>query len=326
MTNQRLRQARELKGWGIEDMARHTGLRRRTLEAIEEGHFAELPAGVYCRSSIRSYASAVGLNPEEVLESLGPLLPVPEDPLDGLARRHGHFRKAEPNRAELPGPPAPPVARVAPQVEPGALPPDTDARSAGLELIIESEPQAPESPADVPLTAGQLDSASAKPLGEVLHEPVMRMHAPYEAEAVDVVLAPACADAELAGDAAVMTGDEPMAPVERPGREWWRPVAASAVDGLLLSAMGVVLVWLTAIACDISIAAALRVAAPALALVFALIVSLYFLLFGGVGDATPGVMMVRPAARPPQRTMLNARAVFGRARRSLFHDDSLLMD
>ena len=101
MIHERLRQAREQKGWSLDELSRRAGLRTRTIELIDRGQFAELPAGLYCRSSIRSYAVAVGLDAEEIIEALRPLLPTAGDPLDGLARRCGHARKAEPRVQEV---------------------------------------------------------------------------------------------------------------------------------------------------------------------------------------------------------------------------------
>jgi len=102
VTHETLRTAREKKGWTIEELSRRAGIRLKAAEHIEQGQFAELPAGLYCRSTIRSYAAAVGLNPQQVLEALGPALPAGEDPLDGLARRYGHSRKAEAKPADAP--------------------------------------------------------------------------------------------------------------------------------------------------------------------------------------------------------------------------------
>ena len=62
MTYERLRLAREEKGWTIEELSRRAGIRPRTIELIDRGEFGELPAGLYGRASIRSYATAVGLD------------------------------------------------------------------------------------------------------------------------------------------------------------------------------------------------------------------------------------------------------------------------
>jgi hypothetical protein len=60
--------------------------------------------------------------------------------------------------------------------------------------------------------------------------------------------------------------------------------------------------------------------------VFTLIVSLYFVLFGGLGNGTPGGSLMRLEARPSGRTVLNPREVFGRACRSIYRDDTLVAD
>jgi transcriptional regulator with XRE-family HTH domain len=255
VTHETLRTAREKRGWTIEELSRRAGIRLKAAEHIEQGEFAELPAGLYCRSTIRSYAAAVGLNPQQVLDELGPALPAGEDPLDGLARRYGHSRKAE----------AKPAARV------------------------------------------EVEKAPAPPALPNLADVVFRHAAPSSENA----------DAPPAGD----SRSNPDAV-----SAWWRPVAASTIDGLLLAAMGGLLVWLTAIACGTSVSATLRAGAPGIALVFALIVALYFVVFGGVGTATPGLSLMHLEDRTPRRTVLQARDVVGRACRSIFRDGSVLAE
>ena len=268
MTYETLRTAREKKGWSIEELSRRAGIRLKAVEHIEHGEFAELPAGLYCRSTIRSYAAAVGLNPQHVLEALGPALPAGEDPLDGLARRYGHSRKAEAK------PPDAPAALV--EVEKAPAPP---ALPNLADVVF--RPAAPSSRRPLPTSSFQI------------------------------------VDAPPAGDSR-----------SNPGTfgAWWRPVVASAIDGLLLAAMGGLLVWLTAIACGTSVSATLRAGAPGIALLFALIVALYFVLFGGVGNATPGLSLMHLEHRTQRRTVLQARDVFGRACRSIFRDSSMLAE
>jgi transcriptional regulator with XRE-family HTH domain len=269
VTHERLRMAREKKGWSLEELSRRAGIRPKAAQHIEQGEFDELPAGLYCRSTIRSYASAVGLNPQQVLESLGPMLPSGEDPLDGLARRYGHKRKAE---SEVPEP------------------------AAAARLAVEKD---------------QAEHASAD-----LADIVFRVDAPPMTSSI--------------GAAWAETGVS--APRQTTGfgfdhlKPWWRPLTASAIDGLLLAAMGSLLVWLTAIACGTSLFNALRTGAPGIALVFALIVALYFVLFGGVGNATPGMSAMHLEERTQGRTVLHARDVFGRACRSIFRDGSILAE
>jgi hypothetical protein len=89
------------------------GVRLQVLALIDKGAFGELPAGLYGRHAIRAYATAVGLDANQVLEKVRPSLPEPEDPLDGLARVRGLGRrsKARPPVNELPAAPRTPVAK-----------------------------------------------------------------------------------------------------------------------------------------------------------------------------------------------------------------------
>jgi transcriptional regulator with XRE-family HTH domain len=246
VTYETLRMAREKKGWTLEELSRRAGVRPKAIEQIERGEFAELPGGLYGRSAIRNYAAAVGLDPQQILDEVRTLLPAGEDPLDGLARRYGHTRRAE-KRAE-------------------------------------------ESAASI---------AASRPAAEV----AMRGIAPDASDGLPL--------SRLRFDAV---------------RGWGRPLTASVIDGLLLAVLGGVLVWLTAIACGTTIPVALRSGAPGIALVFAIIVALYFVLFGGVGNATPGLALMHLQERTSGRTVLNARDVFGRACRSILRDSSVLAE
>ncbi len=232
----------------------------------------------------------MGLDPDGVLESLRPYLPVPEDPLDGLARRHGHARKADPTLQQ----PMPlPVTAVCDSDDSA----DPSPEPAAVGLLASPRPEGI-SP-DVELAAAGADSEAGLDLPDMLiHRGVSE---------------------EFEGGEPAGAFESPERPA-RATRQWWRPVAASAIDATLLAVMGAALVWLTALACGTSVPVTLRTAAPAVALVFGLIVALYFVLFGGVGNATPGAIAMRLDAPPPGRVVLNPRDVFGRARRSMVGD------
>ncbi|WP_287760920.1 helix-turn-helix domain-containing protein [Acidiphilium sp.] len=62
-----LRAVRERLGWKLPDIAARLKIRRVFLEAIEAGNLAALPAPTYAAGFIRSYAEAMGLDPEEIL-------------------------------------------------------------------------------------------------------------------------------------------------------------------------------------------------------------------------------------------------------------------
>jgi cytoskeletal protein RodZ len=67
-----LRRARTAKGITIEDAERVTRIPRKYLEALELENFGILPAPVYARGFLRSYAGYLGLEPGELL----PFFPV----------------------------------------------------------------------------------------------------------------------------------------------------------------------------------------------------------------------------------------------------------
>lgn len=62
-----LREAREAKGISLAEAEAATKIRRKYLQALEETRYDALPPGVYVRGFLRSYASFLGLNPDEVV-------------------------------------------------------------------------------------------------------------------------------------------------------------------------------------------------------------------------------------------------------------------
>ncbi|HDX9577714.1 TPA: helix-turn-helix domain-containing protein [Bacillus pseudomycoides] len=65
---QKLKEARELKGFSIDQLQEITKIQKRYLLSIEEGDFSVLPGDFYARAFIKQFAEAVGLNGEAVLE------------------------------------------------------------------------------------------------------------------------------------------------------------------------------------------------------------------------------------------------------------------
>ena len=67
---ERLRAAREEKGISLEDIASQTRIPRRHLESIEQSEWTRLPAPTYTIGFARSYASAIGLDRNEIGDQL----------------------------------------------------------------------------------------------------------------------------------------------------------------------------------------------------------------------------------------------------------------
>ena len=59
--------ARERLGWTLQAMADHLRIKAAHLEALEAGDLARLPGNAYALAFVRTYASALGLDAEEML-------------------------------------------------------------------------------------------------------------------------------------------------------------------------------------------------------------------------------------------------------------------
>ncbi|MBH0229343.1 helix-turn-helix domain-containing protein [Halobacillus yeomjeoni] len=93
---QRLKEARESKGLSLEEVQETTKIQKRYLQAIEKNEFSVLPGKFYTRAFIREYASAVGLDPEQVMEEHESELPTFED--EGFVQ-YSRVNKAKTNNA-----------------------------------------------------------------------------------------------------------------------------------------------------------------------------------------------------------------------------------
>ena len=83
-------------------MEQITRINRTYLQAIEDGRFEELPAPVYARGFVRSYARHLGVDPEEAVAAVPADLPRPL----GLEPMPGLRRSAAPALPALPALPA----------------------------------------------------------------------------------------------------------------------------------------------------------------------------------------------------------------------------
>ena len=100
MNLQQLGRIREQRGLTLTALQNKIGVRLQVLSAIERGAFGELPTGLYGRHAVRVYANAIGLNADELLDEVAPLLREAEDPLDGLARVTGIREKESQGQAQ----------------------------------------------------------------------------------------------------------------------------------------------------------------------------------------------------------------------------------
>jgi cytoskeleton protein RodZ len=83
-----LRETRLRKGLTFADIEGVTRINRHYLEALEAEHYDVLPAPVYARGFLRSYARVLGLDPQEAVAMMPADLPRPPglDPLPALRR------------------------------------------------------------------------------------------------------------------------------------------------------------------------------------------------------------------------------------------------
>jgi cytoskeleton protein RodZ len=62
-----LKQERERKGVTLEDISLTTKIGTRMLRALEEGHFDQLPGGIFNKGFIRAYARCLGMDEEQAI-------------------------------------------------------------------------------------------------------------------------------------------------------------------------------------------------------------------------------------------------------------------
>ncbi|MBP7706151.1 MAG: helix-turn-helix domain-containing protein [Candidatus Aminicenantes bacterium] len=110
-----LKEAREARHISLEEIASATKIVPRYLEALESDRFDLMPGGFFVKGIIRTYAKAVGLDPDEVL---------------GRYRAAGLLGEPEPKKRFVLKPPAPAPAQ----------PEDTSARPAGPAAAEKPEP------------------------------------------------------------------------------------------------------------------------------------------------------------------------------------------
>jgi cytoskeletal protein RodZ len=75
---QYLKEAREEKQISLDDLQRTTKIQKRYLIAIEEGRYDTLPGIFYARAFVKTYAEAIGLDPDPLFDQYRHELPNPQ--------------------------------------------------------------------------------------------------------------------------------------------------------------------------------------------------------------------------------------------------------
>lgn len=92
--NLRLSQARQAQKLSTADVARRLKLSVWQIEALESGQYHQFPGPIFVRGFIRNYARLLGLDPEELANAVGSLLPQPAPPPDYPPSRDIPFPRA----------------------------------------------------------------------------------------------------------------------------------------------------------------------------------------------------------------------------------------
>ena len=74
-----LARARQAAGLAIADVAQQLKFAPRQIEALEQGRFADLPAGTFARGMVRAYARLVKLDPAPLVERIAAQVAVPDN-------------------------------------------------------------------------------------------------------------------------------------------------------------------------------------------------------------------------------------------------------
>ena len=86
----KLRDARELRGMSLRQIANATKISVSVLEALERNDISRLPGGIFGRAFVRSYAVEVGLDPEETIRDF-----ISQFPQDSVTAGHPTSQQVE---------------------------------------------------------------------------------------------------------------------------------------------------------------------------------------------------------------------------------------
>ena len=80
----RLRQRREQQQIGLATIAEQTKIKESLLEALERDDVSHWPTGIFRRAFMRSYARAIGLEPDVVVREFSEVHPDPTEVVEAL--------------------------------------------------------------------------------------------------------------------------------------------------------------------------------------------------------------------------------------------------
>jgi len=275
----------------LQQIGIRTALSPSVLRNLDEGRFELLPSGVYARSYVRTFAAAVGLDPEAALAELEHLLPGAPDPVPALnARRRGaewpvhlalQLRGAavqalQNTNASI----AIRLARTTEQVN-GAV------RQAGpwIHSKLGRVRRSVELRRDTP--SFERVGLWLRPWKEASAVVVARIRTFSENDLTDRLVARAgLLVGRMTSAAAEETTRHPITRL----RNWpgLTRFGAAAIDALLLMIVDAFLVYLISWSSGIPAHLLLRDAGAALGAFCAIPIALYFLLFGGIAGSTLG--------------------------------------
>ena len=257
-----LRAGRAQRQLSLDDIARITKIQPRILEKLESGHFEGLPAEVFVRGFVRSFARCVGLNETEALERFGAIsstTPVAQvaralvDTMSELAPMTAAMTSV--TLVNKPATPAPvveisPVVEVAPVVEAVSVP-AVEVEPVVATTAIDAEAAEPTKKKRTRKKPGTTTprprSKKSKPdlvaeaVAAVEASPELVVEAPAQVEivvasprapAIEVVEISATTDSTPlpVDDLALAEGSAPIATFEEPTRVWqptMPPIAAT---------------------------------------------------------------------------------------------------
>lgn len=98
---EQLKRAREEKQISLDEIQELTKIQKRYLQAIENGDFDKLPGAFYTKAFIKTYAEAVGLNYEALIQQFGHELPNTPQPTESLPPRGMRPTIISPARSKL---------------------------------------------------------------------------------------------------------------------------------------------------------------------------------------------------------------------------------